>query len=61
MRLRYFTTAAIAVAIAGSGVARADTPATAPIAGTRLDLSAEGEVTRAPDIATVSAGVVTQS
>jgi uncharacterized protein YggE len=35
--------------------------ATVPIAGTRLDVSAEGDVTRAPDIATLSAGVVTQS
>ena len=34
---------------------------TVPIAGTRLELSAEGEVTREPDIATVNAGVVTQS
>ncbi len=39
----------------------ADTPATAPIAGTRLEISADGQVTRAPDIATLSAGVVTQS
>ena len=30
------------------------------ISGTRLDLTAEGEVTRAPDIAAISAGVVTQ-
>lgn len=30
-----------------------------PIAGTRLDLSVEGSVTRAPDLATISAGVVT--
>ncbi|WP_419825225.1 SIMPL domain-containing protein [Sphingomonas sp.] len=35
--------------------------ATVPIAGTRLDLVAEGEVRRAPDIATVTAGVVTQA
>lgn len=41
-------------------------PATAiaqapPIAGTRLDISAEGEVGRVPDLATISAGVVTQA
>lgn len=42
-------------------VAHADQPATVPIAGTRLDVSADGEVTRAPDIATLSAGVVTQA
>ncbi|MDO6415756.1 SIMPL domain-containing protein [Sphingomonas sp. BIUV-7] len=29
--------------------------------GTRLDIAATGEVTRAPDVATISAGVVTQS
>lgn len=32
-----------------------------PIAGTKLDLSATGEVTRVPDLATISAGVVTRS
>ena len=31
------------------------------ISGTRLDLSARGTVTRVPDLATISAGVVTQS
>ena len=31
------------------------------IAGTRLDVSATGEVTRVPDIATISAGVTTRS
>jgi uncharacterized protein YggE len=37
---------------------RADPPA---LAGTRLDVGASGEVTRQPDIATLSAGVVTQA
>ena len=32
-----------------------------PIAGTRLDISATGEVTRVPDIAIISAGVVTRA
>jgi uncharacterized protein YggE len=32
-----------------------------PLAGTRLDIQAEGEVTRAPDIAAINAGVITQS
>lgn len=32
-----------------------------PITGTRLDIVAEGEVVRTPDIATISAGVVTQA
>jgi uncharacterized protein YggE len=31
------------------------------IAGTRLDINATGEVTRVPDLATISAGVVTRS
>lgn len=34
---------------------------TTPIAGTELDISATGSSTRAPDIATISAGVVTQA
>jgi len=32
-----------------------------PISGTRLDISATGETTRVPDVATVSAGVVTRA
>ena len=31
------------------------------ITGTRLDINAVGEVTRVPDLATISAGVVTRS
>src|SRR4051794_6656398 len=34
---------------------------TQTIAGTRLDISATGEVTRVPDIAVISAGVVTRA
>jgi len=34
---------------------------TQTIAGTRLDISATGEVTRVPDVAIISAGVVTRS
>ena len=34
---------------------------TTPIAGTELDVSATGRSTRAPDIAAISAGVVTQA
>lgn len=44
--------------------AAAQIPAVTPmpvISGTRLDIVAEGEVTRTPDIATISAGVVTQA
>ena len=32
-----------------------------PITGTRLDVSATGEVTRVPDVAIISAGVMTRS
>jgi uncharacterized protein len=32
-----------------------------PIAGTKLDITATGEVTRVPDVAVISAGVVTRS
>ena len=43
-------------------VASAQSPAPLqPITGTRLDIVAEGEVVRTPDIATISAGVVTQA
>ncbi len=48
-------------AIIVPAAARADQPATVPIAGTRLEISAEGEVKRTPDIATLTAGVVTQA
>ena len=34
---------------------------TQTIAGTRLDITATGEVTRVPDVAIISAGVVTRS
>ena len=43
-------------------VASAQSPAPMPaITGTRLDIVAEGEVVRTPDIATINAGVVTQA
>jgi uncharacterized protein YggE len=42
--------------------AQVATPAfSQPVSGTRLDISATGEVTRVPDIAVISAGVVTRS
>jgi uncharacterized protein YggE len=43
-------------------VAQVATPVFAqPVSGTRLDISATGEVTRIPDIAVISAGVVTRA
>lgn len=46
--------------LSGSAVAQQAT-ITQAIAGTRLDISATGEITRIPDVAVVSAGVVTRS
>jgi len=50
---------------AGSLPAAAEAQQTAtfaqPIAGTRLDVSATGEATRVPDVAIISAGVVTRA
>jgi hypothetical protein len=42
-------------------VAAAQTAVVQTVSGTRLDVSVTGEVTRVPDIATISAGVVTRS
>jgi uncharacterized protein YggE len=61
MTVRFLSTTMLIASVALPAAALADTPATAPIAGTRLEISADGQVTRAPDIATLSAGVVTQS
>ncbi len=48
-----------AAAIPAVASAQAEIPMP-PIAGTRLDITASGEVTRVPDIAVISAGVVTR-
>jgi uncharacterized protein YggE len=51
-----------AAALAAPTVARAQATAVVqPLAGTRLDVSANGEVTRVPDIAVISTGVVTRA
>lgn len=60
MRIGSISIAAVAAATLAQA-ALADTLATAPIIGTRLEISAEGSVTRPPDVATLSAGVVTQA
>ena len=52
--------AATAVAIPASLPAQATT-IVQPISGTRLDISATGTVSRVPDLAIISAGVVTKS
>lgn len=54
----------LAAIMAGPAAAQAQAPVLTPVpvlSGTRLDIVAEGEVTRIPDIATISAGVVTQA
>lgn len=56
----------MSVMIAGAAMAtpiaaEAQTPAAAVLAGTRLDITARGEVRRVPDVAVISAGVVTQA
>lgn len=48
-------------AIPTAATAQVTTTLAQPISGTRLDINATGEVTRVPDIATISAGVTTQA
>lgn len=59
---RFLTSLLIATAVpAAPAAAQVTTTLAQPIAGTRVDVSATGEVTRVPDIAVISAGVVTRS
>lgn len=62
--MRHATIAALllcAAALPSAAAAQQGSTITQAIAGTRLDLNATGEVTRVPDIATISAGVVTRA
>lgn len=54
---------ALALSASFSATAAAQTPVAAvpAISGTRLEVSATGEVTRVPDVAVISAGVVTRA
>jgi uncharacterized protein len=52
--------AALAGAAMTPAAAGAQTIVAQPVGGTRLDISATGEVSRVPDIAIISAGVVTR-
>ena len=62
MKQHILTAAALALAgIGGSAAAQTTAVVAQPIAGTRLDVNATGEATRVPDIAIISAGVVTRS
>jgi uncharacterized protein YggE len=50
-----------ASALPAAAQAQASTPLVQTISGTRLDVSATGEVTRVPDVAIISAGVMSRS
>ena len=58
MRTRFLI---LALACTWAGSAPAQPAATPAITGTRLDLVATGEVARVPDIARISAGVITRA
>jgi uncharacterized protein YggE len=60
MKTRLFAALALAATVVPAGaIAQIQTVPVAAISGTRLDVSATGEVTRVPDIAIISAGVQT--
>jgi uncharacterized protein YggE len=60
MKSRFFAVLALAATVVPAGaIAQVQTVPVAVISGTRLDVSATGEVTRVPDIAIISAGVQT--
>jgi uncharacterized protein len=61
MRQAFAALALAAAAIPGAAAAQVTPPPLQPIAGTRLDVVATGEVTRVPDVAIISAGVVTRA
>lgn len=61
MKKAIATLLAAAAVSASPAFAQVTTELSQPISGTRLDVTATGEVTRIPDIAVISAGVVTRS
>lgn len=60
MRNRLLAAVALAVAIPTGASAQA-VAQSVPAAGTRVDISATGEVSRVPDVAVINAGVVTRA
>lgn len=58
MKTLFLSAIALAVAVPGAAAAQGAT-IVQPLAGTRLDISATGEVSRVPDLAIISAGVQT--
>lgn len=60
--MKHFILSLMAAAVAAPSAVSAQTAVQVqPIAGTRLDVSATGEVTRVPDVAVISTGVVTRA
>lgn len=58
MKTLFLSAMALAVAVPGAATAQS-AGIVQPLAGTRLDISATGEVSRVPDLAIISAGVQT--
>ena len=61
MKNAFVAALALGAAAIPSAAAAQQAAITQTIAGTRLDLNATGEVTRVPDVAIISAGVVSRS
>jgi len=61
MRLILATASALALLQSTAASAQTAPGIAQPIAGTRLDISATGEATRVPDVAIITAGVVTRA
>ena len=62
MKHAYLAALALGTAFVAAGAhAQAPTPFVQTISGTKLDVSATGEVSRVPDVAIISAGVQTRS
>ena len=61
MRHAFIAACLLGATALASPVAAQQASITQSIAGTRLDISASGEVTRVPDLAIISAGVVTRA
>lgn len=61
MKKPWIALALLAAAVPAAAGAQAVEVQLPPIAGTRLDINATGETSRVPDIAIISAGVITRS
>jgi uncharacterized protein len=57
----FFAAALAAMTVGAPIMADAQTPPPPMLAGTRLDITARGEVTRVPDIAVITSGVLTNA